>query len=110
MLYSVSNNYLDITADIKQELVNKNKAVVKCSKAYIYTSGLDDHEEISDIIERFGIEVRSFNNIDSMIKETTYFFSITVLVSEHEAKTLKRTFESQGLLFRIKIVSIPAKC
>ena len=88
----MSNNYLDISNDIKHEIANKSKAIVKCTKAYIYTCDLDDHEEISDVIEEFGIEVRPFSNIDSMIKETTYFFGITVLVAESQVKKLKRTF------------------
>ena len=42
-LYSLSNNYLDITADLKSELKNSGKNNVKCTKAYLYTNELPEY-------------------------------------------------------------------
>lgn len=81
-VYSVSNNYLDITQDLKEELKNPQSSTVKCTKAYLYTNELPEYEEIQYQIEKFDIEIRPFNNMEKVIKETTYFFCVTVLAAE----------------------------
>ena len=65
---------------------------VKCTKAYLYTTNLEESDEIQYQIEKFGVEIRPFNNPEKVIKETTYFFCVSVLAAESEIKNLTKFF------------------
>lgn len=54
--------------------------------------------------------MRVFNNIETMIKETAYFFCVTILVAEPQAKKIRKALENYGFMFRIKIIVIPTNC
>lgn len=41
-IYSLSNNYLDITTDIKNEVKSELKHTVKCTKVYLFSKDLAD--------------------------------------------------------------------
>lgn len=45
-----------------------------------------------------------------MMKETTYFFCVTVVAVESEVKKLTKYFEKNFYLFRVKIIGIPVDC
>jgi hypothetical protein len=51
--------------------------------------------------------VRVVSNLEKIIKETTYFFCVTVIVSESESKNVAKYLERNEYLERVKILSIP---
>ena len=81
---------------------------IKCTKAYLFTEGLPDYNEIQNIIEDFSIEIRPFSHPDKVIKETTYFFSVTVLAEDKQIAHLQKIFMMNSYADRVKFISIPA--
>ena len=81
--------------------------MVKCSKVYMYTPGLPDYSEIKATIQNFDIQVREFSNFQKVIKDTTYFFCVTVLAVESEVKNLSKYFERNDYSQKVKIIGIP---
>lgn len=61
---------------------------MKCSKVFLCTNGLADECEITNTIEKFQIEVNPFDNFETFIKDAVYYFCVTVLCTESEAKNL----------------------
>ena len=41
---------------------------VKCSKIYFYTAGINDPKDFVSEIEYFNFEVRTFSDLDKMLK------------------------------------------
>ena len=48
----------------------------------MYQPSMEEQEEIEEVLEGFDLDVRKFSDPVRVIRETAYFFSITILVDE----------------------------
>ena len=48
--------------------------------------------------------------MEKIIKETTYFFCVTILAAESEIKSLTKFFDKNEYMHRIKLISLPNDC
>lgn len=72
----------------------------------MYQVGLPEFEDIKDVLTDFDVEVREVNNMENIIKETTYFFCVTVIAAESEIKNLTRFFAKNNYEDKIKLLPI----
>jgi hypothetical protein len=105
-LYFVSNNTLEIGNEIKKQISLSNKPQIKCTKVYLYVHELPEYDEMKYVIENFDIDVRPFSRAEKVIKETTYFFCVTVIAAETQILNLHKIFIQNDYGDRVKLISI----